>query len=142
MTRPIERPELDDVLDAYVAEVETPSRATLAEWIQRYPYYERELTEFTVAWCEMQSLSPAEGTEPDEDDEALLQYGMNIVQSIGGSKMSADYYWGIIDELDSLPELLTDWEADFLENLLSHRERKLTPKQVSVVERMKERYLQ
>jgi hypothetical protein len=82
MTRPIERPELEDVLDAYVAEVETPSSATLAEWIQRYPHYERELTEFTVAWCQMQSLSPAEGTEPDEDDEALLRHGMNIVQNL------------------------------------------------------------
>ncbi len=82
MTHPIERPELEDVLDAYVVEVETPISATLAEWIQRYPQYERELTEFTVAWGQMQSLAPAEGTEHDKDEEALLLRGMNIVQNL------------------------------------------------------------
>jgi hypothetical protein len=82
MTNQIERPELEDVLDAYVAAVEVLSSATLEEWSQKYPYYERELTEFTVAWCQMQSLPPVEHTESDDDEERLLLRGMSVIQNL------------------------------------------------------------
>jgi hypothetical protein len=82
MTHQIERPELEDVLDAYVATVSVPSSTTLAAWIQRYPYYEQELTEFTVAWCQMQSLPSAEHAEPDDNEETLLLHDMKIVQNL------------------------------------------------------------
>ena len=38
-----ERERLEDVLDAYVASEAGPNSASLAEWVRRYPRYEREL---------------------------------------------------------------------------------------------------
>ena len=59
MTHHVERINLEDVLDAYVSEVQTPSHAALVEWIRRYPQFAQELTDFTVAWIRMETLPPA-----------------------------------------------------------------------------------
>ena len=53
----------------------------------------------------------------------------------------SEYYWDILDELDCLDFPLTDWEVDFIESLMANRGRKLTEKQMSTIEVMKERYL-
>jgi hypothetical protein len=81
MTDHIERQELADVLDSYMAAVKEPSPSALAEWIRRYPQYEQDLTDFTVAWIEMDSLPLAERTEIEDDDTLVLR-GMSIVQDL------------------------------------------------------------
>lgn len=72
---------VDDVLNAYVVSYAEPSYKALAEWVQRYPHFERELTEFTVAWSLKETLPPIE--EPAEvDEDTLVLRGMSVVQGI------------------------------------------------------------
>ena len=76
-----ERQTLEDVLDAFVASGAGPNSASLAEWIRRYPQYERELTEFAASWSLMRSLPPAPDAE-EVDEETLVLRGMSVVQNL------------------------------------------------------------
>ena len=80
MNEQIERPELEDILDAYVASGDSPA-LSLNEWVQRYPEYEKELTEFAVSWTLMESLPPAPESEEVEESVLVLR-GMSIVQNL------------------------------------------------------------
>lgn len=71
--------ELDDVLDAYVAESIVPSQEHLAAWTRRYPHYQRELAEFTATWSMMSWLPPA--AEP-AGEAALVQRGMGAIAGL------------------------------------------------------------
>jgi transcriptional regulator with XRE-family HTH domain len=44
------RPDLDDVLQWFMASTDRPDWATLQKWMARYPYYAGELSEFAAAW--------------------------------------------------------------------------------------------
>lgn len=76
-----ERQALEDVLDAFVASAAGPDSAPLAEWIRRYPQYERELTEFAASWSLMRSLPPSPDAE-EVDEETLVLRGMSVVQNL------------------------------------------------------------
>ena len=80
MNEQIERPELEAILDAYVASGDAPD-SSLNEWVQRYPEYEKELTEFAVSWTLMESLPPAPESEK-VDESVLILRGMSIVQNL------------------------------------------------------------
>src|SRR5260370_34746818 len=81
MNQNSERASLDDVLNAYAVSDPGPGYASLTEWIRRYPYYERELTEFTANWALMKWL-PAPVANQSVDEDALVLRGMSIVQNI------------------------------------------------------------
>ena len=78
---------LDEVLDAYFEAAEEPDRKVLAEWIARYPQFERELIEFTVAWIQAEELPDNPGTS--QAKPAMLQAGLKIAQQVY-EKMSAE----------------------------------------------------
>ncbi len=80
MNDPLRLANLNDVLDAYMAATQNPSREILTEWIRKYPQYEKELTDFTVVWIQMESFPPAEREELDED--ILVLRGMSVVQNL------------------------------------------------------------
>ncbi len=80
MTNEVEQNELQDVLDAYVADVQEPSREKLMEWVRRYPQFEQALFALTVDWIEMRALSPAAKENVDED--ALVLRGMSVIQNL------------------------------------------------------------
>lgn len=70
---------LDDVLDAYAASDEGPSREALEAWVRRYPEYEQELAAFTVDWLHLHHVTaPA----PADDEETLVLRGMSVVHQI------------------------------------------------------------
>lgn len=71
---------LDEILDAYVAAAQIPNREVLREWIKKYPQYERELTDFTVAWIQMEETSTANHGKPDIDH--LVLKAMSTVQNL------------------------------------------------------------
>jgi len=71
---------LDNILDAYISAVQRPNRESLIEWVRKYPQYERELTEFTVAWIQMEVFPPKKREEPDNN--ILVLRGMSIVQNL------------------------------------------------------------
>lgn len=73
--------ELDDVLNEYVSSTENPSHANLMEWIQRYPQFENELTEFTVNWSVMKTLPPIGEISKNLEDR-LINKGMSVVQNL------------------------------------------------------------
>ena len=80
MNEQVKRLNLEDILDAYVASGDDPG-SSLNEWIQRYPEYEKELTEFAVSWSLMESLPPAPDSQKI-DDSVLILRGMSIVQNL------------------------------------------------------------
>lgn len=84
-----EQETLEDVLDAYVASTSVPSQQALKEWIRRYPYYRRELIEFTVSWTMMEHLPPSPVVEETEE-ELLILRGMSVVQSIMNKQRQKD----------------------------------------------------
>ena len=71
---------LEDVLDAYVASG-VDQIAALEQWIQRYPQYEQELTDFAVSWSLMESM-PSGSNAKEIDEEVLILRGMSLVQNI------------------------------------------------------------
>lgn len=71
--------ELDDVLDAYVAESTVPSQEHLAAWTRRYPHYQRELAEFTATWSMMAWLPPS---APPAGEAALVRRGMGAIAGL------------------------------------------------------------
>lgn len=76
MNNPIEPYTLEEVLDAYIAASQTPSREILQEWIKRHPQYAQELTDFTVAWSQTEHYP--EKKNQQKDPSARLHLGMNI----------------------------------------------------------------
>jgi DNA-binding LacI/PurR family transcriptional regulator len=75
-----DRRELDDVLTGYLAAGAIDSDS-LDLWIERYPEYEQELTNFALAWMLSESLPVA----PDADrvpDTRLVERGMQAVQQL------------------------------------------------------------
>lgn len=73
---------LDDILDAYVTEVETPNLTALKTWIRKYPQYQKELTDFTIAWIQMEELPPINRDKTDHD--ILVLRAMSVVQNLHG----------------------------------------------------------
>jgi hypothetical protein len=71
---------LNDILDAYAASSPGPNFETLKEWVNRYPEFELELTEFTIDWRLLHALSPA--AQATADEETLVLKGMSIVQGL------------------------------------------------------------
>ena len=51
------------------------------------------------------------------------------------------WYYDILGELDTMNDSVTDWEANFIEDVLEQQPRKLTTKQRDVIEHMKGKYL-
>ena len=80
MSNQIEQVELDDVLDAFLA-TGAPSATALREFIQRYPQFEHELTEFAASW----QLSEALPMSPDVQgvsDEMIVERGLRAVDEL------------------------------------------------------------
>ena len=50
-----------------------------------------------------------------------------------------DYYWNLLEELDSMEKEVTDWEAKFIDSMLNYGV--LSEKQKIVIDKMKEKYL-
>lgn len=111
------RETLEDVLDAYVATVSAPDSASLREWIERYPQFEQELTEFAVAWSRSHWLPAASG--PALTDDTVILRGMSIVRNLlhekaaekPGAVNSTTELKGIIEESRTVGlniELLAD----------------------------------
>jgi hypothetical protein len=84
MNKPSGPELLDDILDAYLAAAQTPNHEVLREWIRKYPQYERELTDFTVAWIQMEEFPSIKRDKPDHD--ILVLRAMSIVQNLYQAK--------------------------------------------------------
>lgn len=79
MSKHPEQDTLDDVLNAYLDVAPTPSAEDLAVWVQKYPQYREELTEFTVARSLMLHL-PANSDPLDET--ALFTRGVSVMRTV------------------------------------------------------------
>src|SRR5947209_4602113 len=79
-----ERRELDDVLTAYLASGAMDSDS-LERWIQRYPEYTHELTDFAVA----RTLSDSMPIDPDSaqvTDSTLVERSLLVVNELLAKK--------------------------------------------------------
>lgn len=86
MNSPVEPYSLDKVLEAYHSSSNTPNREVLAEWIRRFPEYETELIDFTIAWSETEHLPAARQTGLEED--AFVAIGMRLAHEAFDAKGS------------------------------------------------------
>ena len=80
MKKPERLTRLEEVLDAYLAS-DVDTDAALDEWIERYPEFEQELTDFAITWNLMRSLPPANDAN-ELDMDTLVLRGMSIVQNV------------------------------------------------------------
>jgi hypothetical protein len=71
---------LQDVLQAYLEETTEPSAITLQKWIEQYPQFEQELTEFAVVWGMVDAL-PVSKASPTASETHVLR-GMSVVQNV------------------------------------------------------------
>lgn len=81
MNEPRMRDDLNDVLDAYVASVSTPTYDALREWTRRYPQYAAELTAFTASWSAMETLPQSPEAQALTDRE-LVDRGLASVRGL------------------------------------------------------------
>lgn len=90
--------ELEAVLEAYADAEPGPSRATLVTWINRYPRFARELTDFTARWQLLKwagdddEAADAQATASealDEEQERMVLRGVSAAQSVFFAKQAA-----------------------------------------------------
>lgn len=86
MNSPVEPNSLDEVLDAYRSASNTPNHEVLAEWIRRFPEFETELIDFTIAWSETEHLPAARQTGLEED--AFVAIGIRLAREAFDAKGS------------------------------------------------------
>ena len=107
MNKPSGPELLDEILDDYVAAAQIPNREVLREWIKKYPQYERELTDFTVAWIQMEETSSAKYVKPDLDH--LVLKAMSTVQNLYKNNESETRPSQLIN--NSIEKLVAEGEA-------------------------------
>ena len=74
-------PNLDDLLNEFVAENDQPSAQVLEVWAKRYPEFRRELVDFAAAWAEQLALPPASELS-EEEEKALVDRAMSHVLNV------------------------------------------------------------
>jgi len=68
---------LEEILDQLMLEEPKPSYEALLRWIERYPKYRQELTDFFAIWGVQSYLPPA-----DIDEDAIVQKGVDHAMAI------------------------------------------------------------
>lgn len=81
MSKPEERPALDDVLDTYLAAVEEPDLDSARDWGRRFPEHADAIRDFVMSWKLAATLPPDPRAAPS-DEEAFLQRGMAVVAGV------------------------------------------------------------
>lgn len=90
--------ELEAILEAYADAEPGPSRASLVAWINRYPQFARELTDFTARWQLLKWAGDAdEATDTaaavsevlDDEQERLVLRGVSAAQGVFFAKRTA-----------------------------------------------------
>jgi len=71
---------LEDVLNEYVDCERTPTYEALNKWIQQYPQFKTDLTEFTANWTLMNELPPASEVKA-VDKTTLVLRGMSVFEN-------------------------------------------------------------
>lgn len=80
---------LQDLIDEYVFAVGRPSYRTLVAWIERYPQYRDELTDFTVAWSLMENVPLDAKVLQSINAEDTVKRHMEVAQKVLGGPESA-----------------------------------------------------
>lgn len=81
MIRNEKAPTLDDVLNEFVAECESPTSEALEMWVGRYPQFRRELIDFVEAWAEQTVLPEAPELTADEEErivDRVMSHALNV----------------------------------------------------------------
>jgi len=71
---------LDDVLDAFAAAADRPSKALVDEWTEKYPQFEKKIVAFAMEWA----ATVLVGSEPlaMEVEDRLVSRTMSHLQSL------------------------------------------------------------
>ncbi|HET9048969.1 MAG TPA: hypothetical protein VFN29_08430 [Chiayiivirga sp.] len=71
---------LDDVLGAFAAAADRPSKALVDEWIEKYPQFEKEIVAFALEWAAT-VLVGSESLAVEEEDH-LVSHTMSHLQRV------------------------------------------------------------
>jgi hypothetical protein len=74
-------PTLDDVLNEFVAEQESPTGEALEIWVDRYPQFRQELVEFAAAWAEL-TILPKSAELTAEQEKRIADRAMSHIHPI------------------------------------------------------------
>lgn len=71
---------LDDVLGAFAAAADRPSKALVDEWTEKYPQFETEIVDFALEWAATLLV----GSEPlaVEEEDRLVSHTMSHLQRV------------------------------------------------------------
>lgn len=71
---------LDDVLGAFAAAADCPSKALVDEWTEKYPQFETEIVDFALEWAATMLV----GSEPlaVEEEDRLVSHTMSHLQRV------------------------------------------------------------
>lgn len=117
MSKPDERPTLDDVLDTYLAAVDEPDLASAQEWGRRFPEHAEAIRDFVTSWKLAASL-PANPRSAQIDAASFVQLGMAVVAGVLRREQEKDH---------AVPPSLP------IKNLLTEaKERGLTPADLAI----------
>ena len=78
MKKRTESCSLDQVIDAYLSVSIKPNRETLDDWIQWFPEYENELTDFTITWNEIEN--PRFSLQAQSDENLFVAIGKRLAR--------------------------------------------------------------
>lgn len=70
----------DDVLGAFAAAADRPSKALVDEWTEKYPQFEKEIVDFALEWM----ATVLVGSEPlaEEDEDQLVSNTISHLQRV------------------------------------------------------------
>ena len=73
---------LESIISEYVASAGAPGYGPLNEWIERYPQYARELTDFTAGWSVVEHVAVSDAELASQDVEDAVVRHMGIVRQV------------------------------------------------------------
>lgn len=82
MTYPSREDRLEDVLDAFMADVPGPDAVHVTAWVQRFPEFRQEIVAFAASWA-MRETFPASTDEVT--DEEIRARGLLVLDRLRGT---------------------------------------------------------
>src|SRR5580765_5575296 len=78
---------LDDILGAFAAAADRPSKAMVEKWTEKYPQFETEIVDFALEWAATLLV----GSEPlaVEEEDRLVSHTMSHLQRVSQKQDAA-----------------------------------------------------
>lgn len=79
MTEQTRDQRLEDILDAFMAEAQSPHASHVAGWVRRHPEFRQEIMDFAASWAVLERLPEKRNTVTDEQ---IRELGLAVFQRL------------------------------------------------------------